>query len=535
MPEISIHTQRLVERYKSWYRSLHSPKPEIGTIHVDEVASRVASFYEKIKGLIDWREEHLLKRAGIERALKRWLLVKKDGETIAEPLVLELIRGGHFPNDKIEESKINDVQKLIDKYIFILQNAPPPPGKKIKLRLYDWLSAIAACEIEEVLQPPLKENALMDYMYELMKKKIVVREEKIIERKMSEEEKNTQIYIAVRRALFKLDPPIISYHLLKKRYPDWSDLSENQLKEISQDIYSIWEDIEKDLNHHSSHKFYKICEKYDTPFLLLSDVISQNPFQAEANLQNSGVLEEQLRSAYDKRLRQIKGRLGRAAVFTTLSIFFTKILVALAIEIPFDKYVTHEFSYFTLGLSIAIPPLLMFFLVLSIKPPKKENLELAIMETMKIVYKKEKEDIYEIKPARKRGIFLNSIIILFYLLSFVITFGVIVWGLEKLNFSILSQIIFIGFISLIAFAGVKIRERAKELVVEEKKEGIIQSVVDFFSLPLIQLGKWLSRQWAKHNVLVVLFNALIDMPFQLFVEFLEQWRYFLKEKKEKIH
>ena len=39
-------------------------------------------------------------------------------------MVLELIRGGHFPNDKIEESKINDVQKIIDKYIFILKNNP---------------------------------------------------------------------------------------------------------------------------------------------------------------------------------------------------------------------------------------------------------------------------------------------------------------------------------------------------------------------------------------------------------------------------
>jgi len=27
---------------------------------------------------------------------------------------------------------------------------------------------------------------------------------------------------------------------------------------------------------------------------------------------------------------------------------------------------------------------------------------------------------------------------------------------------------------------------------------------------------------------------LIDMPFLVFVEFIEQWRYFLKEKKEEI-
>ena len=44
-----------------------------------------------------------------------------ETQNAAESLVLELIRGGHFPNDEIEESKIDDVQKLIDKYVFILK------------------------------------------------------------------------------------------------------------------------------------------------------------------------------------------------------------------------------------------------------------------------------------------------------------------------------------------------------------------------------------------------------------------------------
>jgi len=30
-------------------------------------------------------------------------------------------------------------------------------------------------------------------------------------------------------------------------------------------------------------------------------------------------------------------------------------------------------------------------------------------------------------------------------------------------------------------------------------------------------------------------NFLIEAPFQIFVEFLEQWRSFLREKKEEIH
>lgn len=88
---------------------------------------------------------------------------------------------------------------------------------------------------------------------------------------------------------------------------------------------------------------------------------------------------------------------------------------------------------------------------------------------------------------------------------------------------------------MISFAGVKIRQRAKELMVEKEKETFLQSIIDLFSLPIIQVGRWLSNQWAKYNAVAVLFNSLLDMPFQFFVEFLEQWRSFLKEKKEKIH
>ncbi len=91
------------------------------------------------------------------------------------------------------------------------------------------------------------------------------------------------------------------------------------------------------------------------------------------------------------------------------------------------------------------------------------------------------------------------------------------------------------FFSLIAFAGVKIRERAKELEIMERKSGFLSFLTESFSLPFLRVGKWLSGQWSKYNIILVLITALIDMPFQVFVEFLEQWRTFLREKKEEIH
>ena len=536
MPEISPQTQKLIQRYQAWYQSLQQ-KPGTGTIHVDEVALQVAAFYEKIRGVVDWREEHLIRKASIERILKRRLLLFKNGRAIAEPLVLELIRGGHFPNDKIPEAKIAEIQKIIDKYLYILENAPTAPKEKMKMQLYDWLLSIAACEVEEKLSPPQKERALIDYMTESMAERIKLKEGILVIGGLDEEEKNTQIYIAVQRALFKLNNPTITYNLFKRKNVQWPEFEKTspQLKEINQNIYSSWNNLENDLRHRLAEKFYKVCERYDTSYLILGDIISEDPMTVQDKIKNPEELENRVVAHYQKRLKALKTRINRAAIYATLSIFISKMLLAFAVEIPFDRYLFHQFSYSNLGLNILIPPLLMFFLVLTIRPPKKENLQQVIMEVMKISYPTEKKDVYQIEMPKKRSWLTNAIITFFYIFTFFISFGLIIWGLEKMNFGVISIIIFLIFISLISFAGVKLRERARELEVMERKESFIVFFIDFFSLPVIRLGKWLSSQWARYNVVIILINFLIDMPFQTVIEFLEQWRAFLKEKKEEIH
>lgn len=532
MPELSQLTQNLIRQYQLWQQSLR-PKAGAPTIHVDEVASAVASFYEKIRGVVDWKEEHLFRKAAIERALKRRLLVQRTGEEAAEPFLLELIRGGHFPNDRIEEAKISQVKDILDKYIFIIKNNPQSKNEEPDINFYNWILGLAACEIEEILSPSLKEKALIDYMAKSMEEVIQMKEGNA-PKKMIEEEKNVQIYIACQRALFKLDNPTISYYLLKNKEPDWSGLSNGQLREISANIFSIRDNIEKELNHPLADKFYKICERTDTAFLILGDILSQKPGETQKILSDPALLENLIRQSYQKRLSKLKGRLSRAALYSTISIFVSKVLVAFALEIPFDKYVLGQFDYKILGLNIFIPPLLMVFLVLTIKPPGGENLNKVILEVMRIVYQKEEKDVYQIKLPGKRKV-IHSIIAILYVLTFIVSFGAIIYGLKKLNFSLLSMTIFLLFFSLISFAGLKIRERAKELQITEQKSGFFAFLIDIFSLPVVQAGKWLSNQWLKYNVAVALMSALIDMPFHLFTEFLEQWRNFIKEKREEIH
>lgn len=539
MPIISQPTEKLIQQYKSWHEQKERQKT--ATIQVDEVASKVAAFYEKLRGIVDWREEHLMKRAAIARNLKRRLILAKEGKSVAEPLILELIRGGHFPNGQIEEKKIGEVEKILDKYIYILENSGTDASEKEKIQLYNWILGIAACEIEEALSPLNKERALIDYMTGSMSDRIRLQQRKIIsigktKEETTEEERMTQIYIACQRALFKLDPPIISYHLLKRRYESWANLPAESLQGVARDIYSIWESLEKDLNHPLKDKFYRICERYDTPYLLLGDILTEkNPTEIKDKMSRPENLEELIKEAYHKRLSTLKKRLSRAAVYSTLSIFLTNIFALYAVEIHLARLIWGQFTPLVVAVDIFGPTVLMFFLVATIKPPSKNNLEIVLLETMKIVYQTERTDIYEIRAPRKRGILIKSLIVLFYLIGASISLGILTGVLISIGFPPTSVVVNIMFVALIAFAGLAVRNRAEELTVEEKKTGFFGFLFDILFLPIVGLGRWISNKWRKYNAIAVFFSALIDLPFQIFIEFLEQWRYFLKEKKEEIH
>jgi len=534
--ELSQSTKNLISQYILWQRRL-KPKREIQTIHVDEVASKVAAFYEQIRTIIDWKEEHLMRRAAIIRKLKRRFLDLELKnflvENIAEPLVLEFIRGGYFPNDRIEESKILNIQKVIEKCVFILKNNPEYKKGRTGLQFYSALLEITACEIEETLAPSTKEMSLIDYMFEHMKERIKISEDIYRRNLLKKEEKDIQIYIAIQRALFKLDNPIMSYNLIKYKYPQWNNPSEEELFKISQNIHKIISDIELDLLHPLGKKFYSICEKYDTPYLLLGDILSQDNLEKiTEEMANPSKLEEYTKNAYAKRLTDLKAKITRAAIYSTASIFITKILSLIILGIILAKIFNGHFGVLSLVADILIPTLLMATLVTTVKRPSNKNLHLAIMEVVKIVYQKEKTDTYEIKISRKRGFITRFFLSLIYLMGAVVSLGSIFWVFVYFKFPITSIIINFIFIALILFAGTAIQKRSQELTIEEESEGFLGFISDILFLPITDLGRWLSNTWKQYNAIAAFFNALIDMPFSAFVEFLERWRYFLKERKE---
>jgi len=542
MQELSDATKKLISQYEFAAKRV-AQKPTGPTIHVDEFASSVASFYEKIRMVVDWKEEHLIRRTAITRKLKRRFLNvdinnAESSQSIAEPLILELIRGGHLPNDRIEETKITDVKKILDKYIFVLKNLPNNNNPREKIQFYNWLIEIASCEIEEKVASFRKESSLIEFMFDQMKKKIVLGERARKKWQMTNEEKNTQIYIAVQLALFKLDQALISYNLIKYKYPQWLNPESKFISETSNNFYNIWNEIDNTLSHPSGKKFYAICEKYDTPYLLLGDILSEDgAIAVTKKISEPQALEDSVKNAYKKRLSTLGKRLARASTYSTLSVLLTNALSVFILEIPIAKLIYGGFSsspLLTISVDIMAPTIIMFFMVASIRKPPKDNLNLAILETIKIVYQKENSDTYEVKTARRGGVITVFILSFIYSATAVAAFAAIFFTLEQAKFPITSVVINIAFVAIIVFTGIAIRKKGQELTIKETKATFIDFLLDLVATPVAGVGRWLSNKWKKYNAVAAFFNALIDMPFTVFVEFLEQWRFFIKERKEEI-
>ncbi len=80
MPVVSLSQpiQALLARIDQWRdESLKKAAPET-TLEVDALVSSAAKFYEKVRYLIDYREEHTIRRSAIERILKRRVLIESQ-------------------------------------------------------------------------------------------------------------------------------------------------------------------------------------------------------------------------------------------------------------------------------------------------------------------------------------------------------------------------------------------------------------------------------------------------------------------------
>jgi len=136
------------------------------------------------------------------------------------------------------------------------------------------------------------------------------------------------------------------------------------------------------------------------------------------------------------------------------------------------------------------------------------------------------------KSAPKRPMLVFGFTV-FYSLTFIVTLTLIYEFLTQINFNLVSQAIFLFFVSVVTFFSYRIRQITKELALETK-ESIFSPIIDFFFMPILSLGKYFSSEIAKLNFFIFIFDFIIEAPFKLLFEIVEEWISFVRKRKEEI-
>lgn len=537
---LNTDTRRLLQVIYHQQHKEEKDEDEVPKIKVSELISKMSFYYEKIRNVVDYKEEYLLKKNAIARILKRQLVIEgaitapvSKSRDIAKHLLIELIRAAYLPNNKLPETKIDEIGEVIEKYVLLRRYSLDynKENNKITGDLTKWIIIMAACDIEERLGRNKVEQAVISDLYDNLSKNIQLRDDS-----EHKEDREIQIYIAIHRLFLRYDNDLTSFLLFKYYNSNWHDAGEDDIKKIGRNIDALERAIQNQLNHPLAKQINKIVKRYTGFFSILTDVIAENPVEIYESIKTDPkAFSRNIKNVCIKRYKQAKKKLWRAAVRSIIYIFVTKSIFAVALEVPASRWFSEEINPLALAINVSFPAALLFLAVLFTKLPSEANTNKIIEGINEISFTEyERKDPFVLQRPAKRSKSANAVFGIIYTITFLISVYAVIWALDKIGFHWVSIAIFLFFLAFVSFFAIRIRKNVRELIVIEPKENIITFFVDFFYVPIVSAGKWLSEKFSRINVFVFILDFIIEAPFKIFVEIAEEWTKYVKERKEEI-
>ncbi len=502
-------------------------------IQVNEFVGFAAFAYEKLRNLVDYKDDVLLRKNAIKRLLRQRSMlagVVKD-ETNAQDLLRELILSRYLPNNTISITAIDQVAAIIKKYRLLVEEL-----KKRNECLSDfrkWLIAIEALEIEYLLVDEPVRHPLTRFAYQLLQP--VFRQ---ASREPNEHIYNRQLVIIIQRVLEKADADILSFHLAKHLYPEWFSNNSVNSSEAAVRWPTIYQEVNKELNYSLAKRLHSLVRRALIPFVVLRvNLRSRGLSGLSKFLTNPEEVALTTASTYERYYADLRSKIRHKGIHAMAYIFLTKVVLAIALELPYETYILGHLNKIALLINLLVPPFLMLLITLLVTSPGKQNVDKLVEGTKEILYGSD-DPVFLKAPylAKKQRSYRLARLGLGILsaITFFTSFGGIIYLLHLLNFNILSGILFIFFVSLVSFFGITLRQQANALRVVPVRTNIFTFFLDVISLPMVWFGRWLSTTFDKVNIFVALLDFLVELPFKVILKFLDKWFSFLREKREEL-
>lgn len=494
-------------------------------IVVNSLVSKVASWYEKLRNAMDYREEEVILRAAIERILKRRILLGGNGKKIAEPLVRELVWARYFPDESVSETLVGRIEKKITLY---MQFRDMVTEKKIlkESQASEWMYHLLSSDIEYMLNPLKEREIVCNFMYQVMRKNIFISDD-------TDQNRDVQVFIAVRRAFSKDDLPFLRFHLFTQFFNE--EMNDSSYAGIIEKFPTCYKEIQQQLSYPRKDRIYSYVKSKTGAFLILDDLLDIYKGGFNDLYEKKEEFEKAVLEVCQVRYSNISGKIRRAVIRSVIFILLTKVFFAFSIEGTFESLFYGSVSWKSIALNTTIPPLLMVVAAFFLRSPKRDNSQ-KILQYLRIVLSQEHpnfENPLSIKKVPDKRPFLNAIFTTLWLLTFLVSFGALVYVLTLLHFNPISQGIFLFFVAIVSFLTYRISLTSNEYTVDPR-QGVMGPVFDFFFMPVVRVGQHLTEGISQINVLLFIFDFIIETPFKGIFGFIEQLFFFLKAKREEL-
>ncbi len=493
-------------------------------ITVNPIVSEIASWYEKFRNAMEYRQDEVILQTTILRILKRRSLMGVQKE-IAGPLVKELIWARYLQDGSVPETRIKEAEEKINLYVSLKKYITEHKILK-DADATEWMYHLLSSDLENLLSPSHEREAMVNYIFHALHPNITIEND-------DEDAINVQLFIAIRRTYTKDNLALLRFNLFRQYF---GELTSDNYGKVAEGFKQAHTDIEKALSYPRRHKISAYVKRYIPPFLILEEVLRTHKAEIHTILENEEEFSNLIMETCERKYKGIASKVRRAIVRSVIFILMSKVLFAFAIEGTFERYVYGHIQWLSLILNIIIPTSLMVVASFFITTPRRDN-SVRILQAIKELLFAEKPRIGYVvvfgDPSKKKATIWDFVFTSLWLTTFLLSFGIIITALTYLQFNFVSQGIFLFFVAIVSFLTYRINQTAHIYTLEER-QSIKTLMVDFFFLPVVRVGRHLTEGISQINIFLFLFDYIIETPFKGLFAFFDQWFLFLHNKRENL-
>jgi hypothetical protein len=489
-------------------------------LQIPGTGKSISSAYEQLRNAAEYTEEHLLLQRAIKRFFKRSFsfFAKKNAlKSIGEELIVELTQAGYL-HEQFSIETAGRITTLANEHKQLYERLRQAHVSRDDAG--EWVLSILSVEIENMLNPHGKHTAIAYVGYQHFLN--VFAKEQLAATAAEAEAYEISLYIAVHQALLKSDLSVVRHDLLRMYQQSSEDITAFiAFNRTATELFTS----------RFTGRLKRAVSKNGAPLRILKAMIDDR-----ADMIDLLANREIFLNAYDrqtsKEYKRINTRLDKGIVKSIIFIFITKVLIGVGIEVPYDLLVVGSVAFIPLGINLLFPPIYMATLRLGLKIPSQANAHILHDYIDQILFGDGQPMTLALRDPTRAVSAMRKWL---YALLFLVPFAITIYLLSLLHFNVVQMVIFFIFMSTASFLGFRLSSMIRELELMTHQNRLLSTMRDFFYLPFILVGQWLSSKYAKVNAVAYFLDIAIELPLKTLLRLVRQWTRFLNEKHDEIY